>query len=118
MAKKLDTEVLSLLVAARKKIESPSTWTQGANARDAAGYPCEANSEHAVCFCSYGAIDAASATKFDTVVKFRAAGALYDAARSMERVVGVAEYNDGHSHAEVLALFDAAIAEARAKVAA
>jgi len=94
---------LELLINARKLIENPECWTQGVFACDEDGFVTDI--EEGVCFCSMGAI-------------IRADGGLgnesYIAAfGAMQSVIGnstsISRFNDTHTHAEVLAMFDKAI---------
>lgn len=94
-----------LLMQARELIIDPSHWTQGAAARDARGRGVFSDAPEACMFCVIGSI-------------WRAAGSrtgkdVYLAEHALERVVPdgyVASFNDSHSHAEVIAMFDRAIA--------
>ena len=99
--------VAEVLRAARAKIEKPEHWTQGVLSRDANGTPSFYAAAHtkAVCWCASGAI-------------FSAAGEsdpldALDAFRSMING-SIPQFNDTHTHAEVLAAFDKAIAAAEA----
>lgn len=89
-----------ILTAARALIAEPERWTQGAYARDAAGVPVDDSAETAICWCASGAL-----FKFSSLP-----GA--DRARSaVASIVGpIPDFNDHHTHAEVLAAFDKAIA--------
>ena len=96
-----------VLVAARKLIERPEAWTQGATARDAAGKVCSSREPSAVCRCAGGAIETASD---GDLRKF------LDAFEALGEQLGrfgydVEAVNDApeRTHAEVLAAFDAAI---------
>ncbi len=96
---------LETLRAARQLITDPAKWTQGEYARDADGNEVKAWSEDATCFCAYGAIQRVTEHE-DSEADFflRKAG--------MSKFgINVIDLNDTHTHAEVLALFDAAIAE-------
>lgn len=88
-----------ILIAARKKIEDPATWTQGKSVREMKGKPTR--------YCSYGAI--ALCADIDTEYnRFNEAYALlWNAVQG-----SVVQYNNTHTHAEVLAMFDKAIANA------
>lgn len=97
------------LRAARNLIERPEAWTKGVVARDTFGSPITPDSSDAVCWCAYGAL--AKVT--------RSASPDYDAATAMLRKVvradTVSGFNDTHTHAEVLAAFDRAIALAESQ---
>jgi hypothetical protein len=106
----MNTEVLETLRAARAQITERENWTQGCMARDRDGNVCSPHSADAYSFCAFGAIVVAVGG--------------YDAAKSArerlwhklskmeERCLSI--YNDSHTHEEVLALFDAAIARLEA----
>jgi len=96
---------LETLKAARQLISDPAKWTQGEYARDADGNGVRAWSEDATCFCAYGAIQRFTEAE-DSGVDFFLKKACADKFQ-----LDVVTLNDTHTHAEVLALFDAAIAE-------
>lgn len=90
---------------AREIISDESHWTRGELARDARGDDVPPLSPRAHCFCAVGALARATKLRTDTV----------DSARIMNqirRVCGIdflSDYNDSHTHAEVLAMFDKTI---------
>lgn len=98
-----------ILIAARKKIEKPENWTQGQAARNKSQSWCDPTYDFATCWCALGAIrsivgkgseaDASFVDAYKELVKV-----------SEDRFIGA--FNDTHTHAEVLALFDKAIANA------
>lgn len=92
--------VKEVLIAARAKIADPVNWTQGEYARNADGADCEG--DDAVCWCAIGAIQE-SCDDYDTA---------RDALEYLHAVMGTYPYhfNDTHTHAEVIAKFDEAIA--------
>ena len=96
---------LETLKAARDLISDPARWTQGEYARDADGEEVKAWSEDAACFCAYGAIQRFTERE-DSEVDFYLKKACSEKFQS-----DVVTINDTHTHAEVIALFDAAIAE-------
>ena len=96
---------LETLRAARQLISDPAKWTQGVAARNRLGSSVDPLAEDAVCFCSIGAIRNVVAE--DNHAFERAS----DALRSHSPIGVIAGFNDTHTHAEVLGLFDAAIAE-------
>ena len=96
---------LETLRAARQLITDPTKWTQEEAARDEAGRGVMAYGEGAVCWCALGAIRNVVGSNDD------AFDLVFDTFRDKAKVKLVAVYNDTHTHAEVLALFDAAIAE-------
>jgi hypothetical protein len=96
---------LEILKAARAKIADKKNWTQGELGRDANGNPVTDASllaSQAVCFCASGALFLAGASE-DGI----------DVWHVLSRSMGcfVPKFNDSHTHAEVLAAFDKAIAE-------
>lgn len=91
----------TILKAARDLIAKPENWTQGTYARDARGNEIGVRSDIAVCFCSLGAISAVSGNCDD-------AGMARDAIAALTRN-GIVNFNDTHTHSEVLDLFSKAI---------
>ena len=90
-----------ILIAARALIDTPEKWTQFESARNINGVGCHPRSPDAVCFCTLGAIDRACQDDLND----------YKALQTLQSIVGmVANFNDSHTHAEVLAAFDEAIA--------
>jgi hypothetical protein len=96
------------LKAARELISDPSRWTQGAAARNDAGNETNSTSPDATCFCSLGAIT-------------KVVGAPGERRRVVKNLLReglpeghsyIAVFNDTHTHEEVLAVFDRAIAHA------
>lgn len=100
-----------LLIAARAMIPTPNEWTKGVNARDANGEPVEACDSDAVCYCTLGAVDSIGYSAVSTRDYSRAVLALEAAIPEGFRLE-VFEYQDlpETTHADVLALFDRAIA--------
>ena len=96
-----------VLRAARATIEKPENWTQGVYARDSFRNPVEPWSQSACAWSVGGALFAAKSRGGEWR---RAAKALSDQLPS-----GVAHVDDIRTHAEVLALFDRAIAAAEAR---
>lgn len=90
---------LETLKAARELISDPKRWTQKTSARDSKGRPTFADEEEAVCWCAIGALSHVNREKLITCCGV------------LESVmpVGIATFNDSHTHEEVLALFDKAI---------
>lgn len=96
---KTDLEVLQ---KARQVISNPANWTQRTSAVNALGEMVGVKSTEACAWCAVGAVykamDAYSGTVWNPLEGALPAG--YNI---------VSEYNDTHSHEEVLALFDRAI---------
>ena len=95
---------LETLKAARQLISDPAKWTNSYYARDSIGIDVSPSSDKAVCFCSIGAI-----RKFSEVLSEAEMFLLGFCSETHDTYAE--EFNDTHTHAEVLALFDAAIAE-------
>ncbi len=93
------------LIAARKLIESPEKWTQGEMARDADGN-MTISEDKTVCRCALGACMSIQAGD-----GYRAMRASLNAQLPAGHI-RVHEFNDAPktTHADVLALFDRAIA--------
>ncbi len=93
---------LEILKAARELISDPVHWTQGWQARNFQGIGVPAKSGEAVCWCILGALHKTS----EQALEAREALRLF-----LPYGYGLDEFNDRHSHAEVLELFDKAIHE-------
>jgi hypothetical protein len=97
-----------ILIKARAIISDEKNWTQGVKARDVEGNAVSSSTPTAVCFCSIGAVERAGA--------FSHAATRYYALRYLARAScdsgypRISDFNDNSSHAEVLAMFDKAIA--------
>lgn len=93
-----------ILIAARKTIENPGNWCRGAVALDAENQPVGSWDSSACKWCAYGAIS-----------KFAGFGSelmrVLDTLEDHLCGVKIGDYNDTHNHAEVLAMFDKAIAK-------
>lgn len=99
--------VRQILIEARKLIEKEENWCKRHYALDGAGMSTNELFDNAVCFCALGAIN-------------RSAGELLcceDGPVSvLTEAMGAAtvhEFNDTHTHAEVLAAFDRAVEAAK-----
>jgi hypothetical protein len=101
---------LEVLIAARGKIADPKHWTQEAFARrlpdeeegQEVGSDIDPCKPSAVCWCATGAIAAVQgAASPDWGDVFESAFGMSDGS--------VENFNDAHTHAEVIALFDKAI---------
>ena len=89
-------------------IEKPEHWTQGVSARDTDGEPVRVNDTTAVCWCLVGAADKVMAP--DLLWNSEVYGALVQAVPAGFK--NLSDFNDNHTHAEVLAAVDKAIKEA------
>lgn len=94
-----------ILIGARKLIEKPENWTQGAKSRDINGKPSVFGYKaSAVCWCMLGAMEMTGKSLF----------ANNKAQQVIELVINmnsIIRWNDSpdRTHAEVLAAFDRAI---------
>jgi hypothetical protein len=102
------TNTIEVLKAARELISDPAHWTQEDFAKDVFGLPVEPLYHRAVCFCALGALAKAYNLDPHEIDHSEAAYAIADAVNI--GVDYIPEFNDDHSHAEILAAFDAAIA--------
>lgn len=102
--------VKEVLIAARAKIAPIENWTQGSFAKNKNGSPVLETSESACSFCSAGAVYLACRELEGGYPAFMipSLNALDELSRAMGQSVG--HFNDTHTHAEVLAKFDEAIA--------
>jgi len=99
----MNEAVVNVLKRSRELLSDRSKWTRDRFARDGEGRPVSPTHESAVCFCALGAVVKFAVTK--DVEKL--------ARRALETVVGnVTKVNDERTHAEMLGMFDKAIAEA------
>jgi hypothetical protein len=102
---------VDLLRAARAKIERPECWTTKYYAHDATGGECEASAREAVCWCALGAVK--------SVTTHGCFHTLWELLRAQlpHGSVSISTYNDAPSttHADILLLFDRAIAAAESK---
>ncbi|WP_454287233.1 DUF6197 family protein [Rhizobium arsenicireducens] len=95
------SEAKALLTKALELIRDPDHWTQGQFARDAAGQKVSINSPSATCFCSIGA-----------VLVLAPPTSLEDEALLLleaQLTTSIATFNDTHTHAEVIAVWERAI---------
>jgi len=105
---------VQILKDARALIADEKNWTRGEYARNARGYWRGVLSEDSVCFCSIGAMARSAKTtprEIETCDKILQ----IFSADGLRRVSDLVDFNDGHTHAEVLALFDRAIARAESE---
>ena len=100
----MNDTALEILVMARELIAEPEHWQQGMFASNSTGFGTSASSPSAVKFCVVGAFSKVTGG-FET-----------DAGREAKDILrkflgwsSLIEYNDHHSHAEVLAALDGAI---------
>ena len=100
-----------ILEEARALIADPQHWTRGCMARGMDGEEVGLTGNYAVCWCSLGAINRVGViTLPDGSLQYDAA--FHQAYGRLSAVIGdssIADFNDTHSHAEVLAVFDKAL---------
>lgn len=108
---------LETLIAARAVIERPENWCQGYAAMTSGGRPAFADNPKAVRFCALGAIGRVLGRGIGlrTDPGVLALVAACPCAPDYSVAI-VAPFNNTHTHPEVLALFDRAIATERAKL--
>lgn len=104
------TKVLlsDFLIEAKKLIEDPAKWTTGWFAKDIEGKHVSSVSVQAVCFCSLGAIECASGVELEDVPS----NSFYEyASEALAEAMAedVDDFNDSHTHAEVMEKWDEAI---------
>ena len=107
-------DTVRILKEARALISDEKNWTQDSFARNSAGEKVEPANERAVCFCAIGAL--AKAACLAPELDLPAENFIQDEAY-MLGWINVPEFNDNHTHSEVLALFDRAIARAESEAA-
>lgn len=102
-------KITDFLIAGRDVIANEKHWTQGTMARDQKGVICDNPwEEDAFCFCTVGAILKVAPRGTDNLdirrkIKDRLCAAGGIATGSL------IHFNDNHTHAEVLAVWDKAI---------
>lgn len=94
-----------VLVQAKELISTEEKWTQGAYGRQADGTLISFTDPRACRFCTMGALFRASAEDMDG---FDGANRALSQAIGT-RSIGIVAFNDSHTHAEVMAMFDKAI---------
>lgn len=104
---------LDILTKAQDLIRDPKNWTKGTYAREEGGHPVAVDEPSAVCFCSIGALVKVLDGDPDNLRMAR--GCLVSAVRDSDPDInGIAEFNDHHTHEEVMAVWDNARELARA----
>jgi hypothetical protein len=99
-------EILAVLRRMRALIATPETWTQGALALDRNGDKIDPRSDAAVCWCMRGAMDRCVPPQTETTGVYFAID---------DRIPGlISEWNDTHTHGEVIAKLDEIIGELEA----
>jgi hypothetical protein len=99
----MNKDAAKVLRAARKLIEQPEAWTKEYIAQDAHDNWISPLDKRAVCWCALGALERASHRL--GISGDLACGLLGRAIRG-----SIADYNDTHTHKQVIGRFDRAIA--------
>ena len=99
-------KVIEILKTARALISDPANWIQNSFATNKQGVTCPSHSREATCWCATGAIFKAENGKDIGGI---AEGALMETLGTRHYDRHVPQYNDSHTHAEVLQLFDVTI---------
>jgi len=100
------SNTLEILKAARELISAPERWTRDQFSRNEAGFAIDPESEKACCFCAVGALIKVS----DNDIFLRHQAKDFLAEHLPVGYASIPAFNDSHTHPEVVALFDAAIA--------
>lgn len=100
-----------ILQETRRLLSDESSWTRGAWARDARGAECWPEDQGACRWCLLGALRRVAGRGSDGF--FACTGALSDELRRRGVAEILPEFNDRRTHAEVLALLDAAAARVK-----
>lgn len=103
--------LLDTLISARDLIQKEDNWCQWCPAKDkSGGLLVDPNNKRAVAFCAVGAIV--------RVTGDQSSPAAWDAFQAMKlgECYNLAAFNNSHTHAEVIGLFDEAIAAERERM--
>ena len=112
--------IIDVMEHARDLIARPNGWTQKTMARDSGGNSIASRRPDAVCFCAFGAVLRSVADKikenYDVYSKVHF-GAGIVALEELVENKPIESWNDreGRTQAEVVALFDQAITNLKAK---
>jgi hypothetical protein len=98
----------AVILKAIALIENPEAWTQGVSARDLEGASVASNSQRACRWCTLGALDKAADDDNSWLAATREVRDVMMREEKFYR--SVADFNDTHTHAEVLALLRKAAA--------
>ena len=104
------------MTGAKELIKDESSWTKDWFARNDAGVPVRSLHEDAICFCSLGAIERFAGCELGDDLVDGVSSRTKEAQGLLETVMGgllVEEYNDTHTHEEVMAMWDEAIEVAK-----
>lgn len=112
---------VEILKKARALITEPERHTTGSYAKDVSGLVVNPTDPHATCWCALGAI--AHSVGADYIMYHNPSTTYCEVLRALENASGtwhgrknIARFNDTYGHAEVLALFDRAIAAEEKKL--
>ena len=112
-------KVSEFLIGAKKIIQDPANWTQGWFAKNEQGGKVGSNSERAVCFCSLGALERMDGrelpiNKYDPLTfEPNLSRFAQDLLEGVMGGVAVEDFNDSHTHEEVMMKWDEAILKAK-----
>lgn len=98
-------KISDILIEAKKKIDTPKNWTTHYLARDNAGRVTSIDCKSAVCFCSIGALE------LEFFEKDIPRSTWYQCIKALQVSMGsyVPDFNDTHTHQEVMEAWDQAI---------
>lgn len=104
----MNNEVADVLLAARDLISDPEHWTQGTLCRDVHGDRSNIDDPETHSYCAIGALHAVLG---DVAQFHHRVNSVKDALRGALPIDGppIHVFNDEHTHAEVMELFDTAI---------
>jgi len=100
--------IREVLIKARAVLAKPEAWTRGWYARAADGRKVPANSEAATCWCMAGAVKRAAGPDATEALLNGAEFAL--ARETRTKYLDTFNDNPRHSHADILRVFDRALA--------
>lgn len=106
---------VQILKDARALIADEKNWTQDSFARDSGGLPIDPTNDDAVCFCAIGALARAVGSNPDG--ELPAENFLVSEMLEWDARDSIPDFNDNHTHADILSLFDRAIARAESEAA-
>jgi hypothetical protein len=110
----MERKVSEILINAKKLIEKKENWTTMYSARDMNGFSVSSRSASAHSFCSLGAIERVCDDFMYAGPQKKAASYLHKAEKRLFAgpfmfIGSVSCFNDNHTHAEVMAMWDKAI---------
>lgn len=104
-----------ILIKAKEVIVNPENWIQNYFAYNKNGHPVGRGTHpDAVCFCSVGAIQKVIGDKGDASEEFLSARKVREVTKVLTIAAGetITDYNDTHTHSEVMEVWDKAIKNA------